>query len=231
MKTKRIIIVILLIALALLAAAMGIIWNKIARVRTAYTQIEETAGESDDFESLRKANPEVIAWLTVADTGIDTPVTQTDDNIKYLTTDVRGGSSFAGNPFLDHRNSPDFTDPYSIIYGHDMEDHMMFGDLQLFTNSGFWEEERTGTLMLPDAAYTIRFFAAEKAREGDSRVLDPVRVKNNWNEEYLGGLLSDAVYAGEQIQTNDNILVLATCLEAGTDDRLLVFGKLDKQGE
>ena len=45
-----------------------------------YTAYRPAMDDAARFDKLRAINPEVIAWLTVNDTPVDYPVTQTDNN-------------------------------------------------------------------------------------------------------------------------------------------------------
>ena len=65
-------------------------------------------------------NPEVVAWLTLEDTGVDYPVTQGKNNQKYINTSALGEFSLSGAIFADARNAPDFSDTLTILYGHNM---------------------------------------------------------------------------------------------------------------
>ena len=187
----------------------------------------------DSFQDLIAANPDVVAWLTVDGTEIDTVVTQADNNTKYISTDVYGEQSITGTPFLDYRNSPEFVDHYSIIYGHNVQNHMMFSDLKLFTDKEFWNEKRTGTLELKSGKkYDIEFFACIEAEEKDSRYYDPRMVENNWmlegsaNKEFLAGLTKDATVSVGEIKEDDRILALSTCEEADSENRIIIIGRL-----
>ena len=93
----------------------------------------------EGLDELRQINPDIRAWLTVDNTGIDYPVVQGADNLYYMSRDVFGESSLAGSIFLDSRNSPDLSDRYFIIYGHHMEKGLMFGDLDKFLDPAFFE--------------------------------------------------------------------------------------------
>ena len=84
------------------------------------------------FEELRAINPDVCAWITMDNTEIDYPILQGDDDLTYINTDVYGNFALAGSIFLDVRNTPDFSDAYSLIYGHHMANSKMFGDLDLY---------------------------------------------------------------------------------------------------
>ena len=106
-------------------------------------------GKKPSFEELRKINPDVVAWITLDGTKIDEPVVQGKDNLEYLNKDVYGKYSLGGTVFLDSRCNKNFQDPYSILYGHYMEKHLMFGDLELYKKSSFAEKHHTGILMIP----------------------------------------------------------------------------------
>lgn len=64
----------------------------------------------DSYTELMRQNPEVIGWLTIDNTNIDYPLTQADNNSKYVNTDAKGNSSLSGSLFLDCRNQKDFSD-------------------------------------------------------------------------------------------------------------------------
>ncbi|MBR1845920.1 MAG: class B sortase, partial [Oscillospiraceae bacterium] len=62
---------------------------------------------------------------------------QGETNGKYLNTDPYGEYSLSGSIFLDSRNAGDFSDSYSLVYGHHMADGMMFGALDAFFDEGY----------------------------------------------------------------------------------------------
>ena len=64
---------------------------------------------------------DMAGWITIDGTDIDYPVMQGKDNNAYLNTDPFGNYSLTGSIFLDSRSSPDFSDEYSVIYGHHMD--------------------------------------------------------------------------------------------------------------
>ena len=220
--TKRTALKIVMIALLIIAVVLAVkLWGQRGEAPT------------EGFEELAAQNPEVIAWLTVDGTAIDTPVCQATNNTKYLNTDVHGEQTLTGCPFLDYRSSPDFTDCYQIIYGHNVENHLMFSDLKMFTDEEFWSEDRTGTLKMRDGKeLKIEFFACVIAGESESRYFDPRMVKNNWtlegepNEEFLDSLTEDALIAKDSVKADDRVLTLSTCEEADSEDRILVMGRI-----
>lgn len=98
--------------------------------------------EGPSFAELRAINPDVCAWVTLDDTGVDYPVVQGRDNLTYVNTDVYGKFSLAGTIFLDSRCASDFSDAYGLLYGHHMVSGQMFGDLENYQDAALcWREE------------------------------------------------------------------------------------------
>lgn len=83
-----------------------------------------------------------VAWLHIFDTDVDYPVMQGKDNMKYLNTDPLGDFSLSGSVFLDYRNQSDFSDNYSLLYGHHMQHGAMFGALDNFQDQQYFAASR-----------------------------------------------------------------------------------------
>lgn len=81
----------------------------------------------------------MLAWLYCPDTVINYPVVQSDDNEYYLRRLMDGSSNTAGTLFADYRCSPDFSDPHTVIYGHNMKNDTMFGILPEYGAQEFYE--------------------------------------------------------------------------------------------
>lgn len=89
-----------------------------------------------DFNALKSVNPEVIGWIYVeALDGVNYPIVQAADNDKYLHLTYEGNYNFAGTIFIDYENSSDFNDCNTLVYGHNMKNGSMFGQLKKFTEN------------------------------------------------------------------------------------------------
>ncbi len=176
-----------------------------------------------------KLNKDVVGWITIFDTHISYPVVQGKDNQEYLNKDVFGEFSFSGSIFLDYRNACDFTDSYSIIYGHHMEYGAMFGDVVEFKNDDYFQEHKTGALFLLDDTYKITLFACVETQEFNNKIYNPI-VQGKDNLDTLLKYIKDEAVQYRDISLNhdDKIIGLSTCAEAGTNERVVLFGRLDK---
>ena len=174
-------------------------------------------------EILQEISEDAIAWLTVDGTSIDYPVMQGSNNDEYLNKDPFGKFSLSGSIFLDSRNSADFSDPYSMLYGHHMEHGAMFGALDYFIEQSYFDQHRTGTLTTASGQdYNLRFFAACKAYATEKTVFDP---PDTTNEQLLQFIQKNAaIYEPQGVNADSRILALSTCQSAENVERMIVFG-------
>lgn len=107
---------------------------------------DDTLSAYDPAEEPEETLDGQVAWLCIDGTGIDAPVMQGSDNYEYLNRDPYGNASVSGSIFLDSACAPDFSDAYSLIYGHHMERGLMFGALDAFLDEAYFDSHRTGTL-------------------------------------------------------------------------------------
>lgn len=191
-------------------------------------------GNKPSFEELRKINPDVVAWITLDGTKIDEPIVQGADNLEYLNKDVYGKYSLGGTVFLDSRCNKNFQDPYSSVYGHYMEKHLMFGDLELYQKSSFADKHHTGTLMIPGKKYPLKIFATMVIKSTDPYIFDPSEYKIN-KETFLSYIKTKSIWTQEDLmQTLENdgtkysIVALSTCSTKQVDDRIVVLAMYQK---
>lgn len=177
-------------------------------------------GEEVPAWDMTALSEDVVAWLTVDGTNIDYPVMQGEDNNEYLNKDPFGAFSLSGSIFLDARNAKDFSDPYSLIYGHHMEYGHMFGGLDAFLDERYFDEHRTGTLTVADRVYAIRFFACVEADATEEAIFAPTET-----DATLDFVLENAVILREP-EGEGALIALSTCKYPQTMDRIIVFGVL-----
>ncbi len=181
----------------------------------------------DNPEVLREISEDAIAWITVDGTRIDYPVMQGRDNHEYLNKNPFGRFALSGSIFLDSRNKSDFSDPYSMLYGHHMDYGAMFGALDEFKKKEFFDSHRTGQLItVGGKGYKIRFFAAAMAEATDQLVFRPNYTKP---DALIKELAKSALFF-EQPETKGDLQVIAlsTCQSADTIDRMVVFGVMQE---
>lgn len=179
----------------------------------------------------RSIEGNMVAWLTVDGTSIDYPVMQGQTNEEYLDKDPYGEYSLAGSIFLDSRNAADFSDGYSLIYGHHMSGDNMFGPITRFMDQDFFGRHQTGELTLGDSSYSLLFFAAMKVSATEDMVFNPTEHEKTAVLDYIR-------QHSEVLDENEldrgfglRLAALSTCRYPDTTDRTVVFGYLSDTGK
>jgi SrtB family sortase len=183
-------------------------------------------------------NPEVIAWLDLYGTGIDYPVTQGKDNMKYVNTNAAGSYSLAGSLFLDSGADASFADFASVIYGHHMEGKALFGGLSLFAGRDYFEDHTYGRLYAAGRWYGLEAVAFVRADAYDGEVYRAGITAPEDRRSYLEALSARALNvrdesgleegcAGEP--AGERLVLLSTCSPGATNARdILVCRLTDK---
>ncbi len=187
-----------------------------------------------DFASLRLENPDIYAWIYIPDTNVNYPVLQspTDDSF-YLNHDKDGNYSEAGSIYSQMANSTDFSDPVTVLYGHNMNSGGMFATLHYFENKEFFDSHQDMYIYTDGHIYTYKVIAAYQ--------YDNRHILNSFNftdakvtQQYFDSVLNPNslvvnVREGAQLTAGyDKIVQLSTC--TGDANRLirryLVTGEL-----
>lgn len=185
-----------------------------------------------DFDALWAENPDVCAWIQVDGTVIDYPILQSDiekDDNFYLDHDMNGASKSAGAIYIQKLNQKDFTDPNTLIYGHNMLNGTMFGQLKKFRNKDFFNENRNIYIYTPEHILKyeiISAFVYDNRHIINSFNFDVESSKMQFFNECVNPTsLTKQVVENASLEADDNIITLSTCT-SNSSERYLVVGKL-----
>ena len=152
MKTKKILVrsVLVLVALAALCACAWCVWYIIQyyqgqsfgdRMRTnapddtGSFQLERVKIPVD-FDELQAMNPDIYAWVTIPDTDISYAVLQRAGEEEYYSKHSENGAYYSGGSiFSQDYNQKDFSDPMTVLYGHNLRNGRMFAQLNDFSDA------------------------------------------------------------------------------------------------
>lgn len=184
-----------------------------------------------DFEELWAINSDVIAWIRVPGTDIDFPVMYSkDDNRYYLEHNIYGEEIISASIFVEYYNHADFSDFNTVIYGHNMNDGSMFGQLHRYEDRGFFDANRTVYIYLPDKTLTYEIFAARFV--SNDHILSVCKNEDRDScEAYIDGIYNEKssdsnVDTGISITADDSIITLATCDRYKRDQRFVIHAVL-----
>lgn len=146
----------MLIALALLLAMMSslfLAWLCACSVRASPSPsprlgLDVEDGDDGfpavDWQYWMSVNPDIVAWVTVPGTNIDSPIVhaQDDDPTWYLRHDVFGEYNPIGCPYLDFECNEDLSSSNSCIFGHHVLTGEAFSDLARMHDAAIAEDAR-----------------------------------------------------------------------------------------
>jgi len=182
--------------------------------------------KSIDLEALREVNPEVIGWIHIPDTAVDYPIMQGEDNEYYLNNTWDGKPSSVGSIFMERKNSSDFSDYNTILYGHHMKNGSMFATVKYYADQSYWSEHPYIYVVDDSGVHRYEVFAAFEAGVTDYPYY--LGFTEERKQEYIDFSLSmTEIDTGVEPGVNDRMLTLSTCTGRGTyATRLIVQARL-----
>lgn len=186
-----------------------------------------------DFAELQAQNSDIYAWIYIPNTNVNYPVLQhATDDLYYLNNNRYHEWSFEGALFTQSMNSKDFTDPVTVIYGHNNANGAMFATLHNFENADFFNQNEYFYIYTPSSILTYRIVAAYEY--DDRHILNSFDFQNEsvLADYYASVLHPNSMLVNErdgvELTTEDRIVQLSTCMNGyGKDDsRYLVTGVL-----
>lgn len=186
---------------------------------------DDTIWPEIDFEALQVINPDIVAWLYIEDTGINYPVVQGADNTFYLKHLFDGSYNSSGCLFLDSRNTRDFTDIHSIIYGHHMKNGKMFAVLDGYKSQKFYDAHPEALLLTPNGNFKLQFFAGYVASVEDDAWQLGFTLEGL--EDWLSESTDKPCFKSSFVPAvTDRILTLSTCSYEFNNARFVIAGIL-----
>ncbi len=179
-----------------------------------------------NFDKLRKTNEDVVAWIHFDEPErISYPVVKGTDNDKYLTTTFEGKKNSSGSIFMDVGNQGDFSDYNTFIYGHNMKNGSMFGQLRKFKAKEYYKENPYFYIYTPDGKEVKYQIFAVCIVEDTSRSYERFYNSDEEYLDYLNYVKSIARYdTGVELTAESRIVSLSTCTNVTETQRLLVHG-------
>ncbi len=186
-----------------------------------------------EYQPYLAQNSDFVGWLVVPDTQVNYPVCQRqNDNDYYLNHGFDGKEDSTGTLFMDYRC--DYINPTTntIIYGHNMNNGSMFGELKKYLEESFYQSHKTISM---DTLYEHRQY------EVVAVCLSEVQYQDDNNFRYYNFINADSpteldafirtiknlsVYGSNiDIQKTDKLLTLSTCNNYTEDGRLFIVAK------
>lgn len=187
-------------------------------------QIQETI-ITVDFDNLKEKNPDTVAWIKLNNTNIEYPIVKTTNNSYYLNHSFDKSYNLAGWIFSDYKNKFDDTDKNIVIYGHNMKDGSMFGNLKNVLKEEWYnnDDNRNITFITENGYYKYRIFSIYEIENEEYYI--KTEFKNNEFKSFINTIKRRSNKdLKEEVNENDQILTLSTCA-SNNKYRLVIHAK------
>lgn len=188
-------------------------------------QRQEAELISVDFVALKETCDDIVGWIYCPDTRINYPIVQSNDNDYYLHRLINGEYNAGGTLFMDCRNSSDFSDWNSIIYGHNMKNGSMFSVLPKYIDQEFYEEHPVWYLLTPECSYVVEFVGGYVTAADSAAYAFP---KNAEGKKQLADVAarSSSFRSGVAVGEEEKLVTFSTCVYDFENARYVLIGVL-----
>lgn len=245
-KSKRIIIRTILVIVFLISIAVLLLHlhnlnkekqdtqNILENIKIDTAEVtEERTEKMIQLEELQKENEEIIGWLEIAETNINLPVCQAQDNSYYLTHNYKKEKATGGALFLDKDFNLDKPSTNYLIYGHRNKNGTMFEDLIKYKDEQFFKSHPTikFTTTKEDTEYQIiAVFFSRVYYKDEQNVFRYYQFVNAESEteynEYISNCKKASIYdTGATAEYGEQLLTLSTCEYSQEDGRFAIVAK------
>ena len=184
-----------------------------------------------DWDAIKKENEDIYAWIYIPNTNVDYPVVQhpTDDNY-YLKHNLDGSEGYPGCIYSESVNKKDFSDPNTVLYGHNMKDGSMFATLHNFEDNQFFDDNCYIYIYTPEKTFVYEIYTA--CEFGDTHLLYAydLQTESGYDQfmQDINSVRSMTTHRRDGIGMGygRKLLTLSTCVGSQAEKRWLVIGVL-----
>lgn len=186
----------------------------------------------DKYAGLYEENSDLAGWLSIEGMKINYPVMQCEDDEYYLHHDFYGNEDKYGCLYV--RETADVNTPGTnfVIYGHNMRDGSMFGDLDFYKDEDFFKEHSLisfDTLYEEHTYEIVAVFLSRVYREDEEvfKYYDFYEADTQEEfQDFYENIKSMSLYdTGVTAEYGDTFITLSTCAYHVEDGRLVVVAK------
>lgn len=239
------IVLVICMLVCIVATVYIILYFSSGRTPNEYTnQTTASASENEsiinvenhniNWDKLKEDNKDIYAWIYIPNTNVDYPVVQpskNEPNDFYLNKNINKEYEFSGSIYSEKQTAKDFSDPVTLIYGHNMLNGSMFASLHKFEDKKFFKKNKYIYIYMPYHRLTYKIYSAY--------VYDDRHILNSFDftddkilQDYFNYTLNpDSMTKNTRkvnLDLNSKIITLSTCTNGAENTRYLVQGVLTK---
>ena len=187
----------------------------------------------EKIKELQQENSDVKGWIRIDGTKINYPLVQTTDNDYYLTHNYIKENSDYGSIFLNRISNLKDISSNVIIYGHNMDDGQMFGELLKYENKDFYDEHSIIRIITEESEAEYKIIYAFKSRIFYKDEIDVFRYYRYYNfsnenkyNEYLNNCKELELYDTKvTAKYGEQLITLISCEYSQDNGRIVVVAK------
>lgn len=203
-----------------------------------------------NWAGLKKANEEIVAWITLDGTKIDYPVLEhkgdTPESQFYLYRNYKKDYSDFGSIFVDYRCTDSVKSKNLILHGHNMgSDDSMFGQLMNYArndgrtqgNPKFYQSAPIVTIDTPEGTDEYVIFSVMKIDVSNDieNVFDYLKADFDSDARFMNFIYNLKIrsYLDVDVPINedDTLLTLSTCSYESDNMRTVVVARKIRENE
>lgn len=191
----------------------------------------EVPEKSLDWDALYEENEDIYAWIFIPGTQVDYPILQhPTENDYYLDHNLDKSSGYPGCIYTQLYNSSNFTDPNTVLYGHNMGNGAMFGSLHEYEDNTFFEEYPYVYVYTPDKTLVYEIFTV--CTFSDAHLIYEYGFTDVYGfESFVDDVtnvrdMKSHVREDVEVSYGDYLLTMSTCIKNHPNERWIVSAVL-----
>ncbi|WWU63267.1 class B sortase [Clostridium baratii] len=190
-----------------------------------------------DFEKLKGINNDIVGWLYVPGTKIDYPILIGDKDNTYLNKDIEKKYNQLGSIFSYAKTKRDLSDSNIFLFGHNMRQYQMFGELKKYINEDFMKKHNKFYVYTERKTMELDIVSIFMCNENDNIFSTGFELGTVNYLDYISSILARNKFSDYYLRkdknlnlVNNQLISLVTCYgEQGTTERLVVSGSVIKE--
>lgn len=168
-----------------------------------------------DFNELKKVNSELVGYIKVENTNIDSTIVKHSDNNYYLNHSFDKKWNLAGWVFAHYNNKYDGSDRNYVIFGHARKDGSMFGTLKNILTKD-WQNTNNKIIFITENSKSIyEVFSVYKVKAEDYYITTDFENDTEF-QVFIDKIKSRSLKDFNiEVTSNDRLLTLSTCDDSG----------------
>lgn len=221
--------IIIIVFVAILTLCLYVVYDAVCihnetKVIDGAAELVENTPDDQRISELKRTNSDIVAWVSLDNTEINYPITQTSNNQFYLTHDYKKDYSIAGSIFADYRSKLT-SDDYSVIYGHNMNGDSMFGTLNQYGEGDYFSKHSSGKIYLEDgSSYNTQVLAYAIVEDSENPLYDLENNKAGANDTIIETISSVAINRNMPANMPNTLVLLSTCYQHSSQRSVLLLG-------